>query len=204
MKRNIDVSHVFKAVIAMLLGLVSSSVFANTYSTDFEDIGGFVFSGGAVTEFSVGPAQFAGGMSGVAGIGELYRTGTHAWMVKGGETGMISFAPGEYSVSFYANAFSGSDGNTEIRAFDAENNVLAGMDLLPSDPFMLFSVIGRVDRIEFRNLDSANTRMNALDDFSVTAVPLPAAVWMLGASLAGWAGFSRRRLANDQSIRLAV
>lgn len=183
--------------------LIAAPAQANTYSTDFESIGGFVFSGGAVTEFSIGPATFTGGMSGVAGIGELYRFGTHAWMVKGGETGLISFAPGEYSVSFYANAFSGSDGITEIRAFAVEDQLLASLDLLPSDPFTLFSVIGRVDRIEFRNLDSANTRMNALDDFSVTAVPLPAAVWLFGASLAGWTGFSRRRLASDQSMRLA-
>lgn len=193
MNRIVDVSRVFKIVIAMLLGLVSSSVSANTYSTDFENIGGFVFSGGAVTEFSVGPATFTGGMSGVAGIGELYRSGSHAWMVKGGESGLISFAPGEYSVSFYANTFSGSDGNTEIRAFDAGNKLLAGLDLLPGDPFTLFSVTGAIDRIEFRNLDSANTRMNALDDFSVAAVPLPAAMWLFGASMVGWAGLSRRQ-----------
>lgn len=174
-------------------GLLSTApVHANTYSTNFEAIGGSVFSGAAVTEFSVGPATFTGGMSGVAFIGELYRSGSHAWMVKGGETGVINFAPGEYSVSFYANAFSGSDGITEIRAFAVEDQLLASLDLLPGDPFTRFSVTGLIDRIEFRNLDSANTRMNALDDFSVTSVPLPAAVWLFGASIAGWAGWSRR------------
>jgi|GEM_PF-5624563 len=203
MNRNVDVSRVFKIVIALLLGLVSSSVSANTYATDFETVGGSVFSGGAVTEFSIGPAAFSGGMSGVAGIGELYRSGSHAWMVKGGETGIIQFQPGQYEVSFFAKAFSGSDGNTEIRAFDAGSKLLAALDVLPSDPFSLFSVTGAIDRIEFRNLDSANTRMNGLDDFSVAAVPLPAAAWLFGASLAGWSGLSRRQ-AGRRSIRLAV
>jgi hypothetical protein len=193
MNRYVDVSVLFRLLIILLLGFTSGSVSASTYTTDFENIGGSVFSGGAITEFSIGPAKFTDGMSGVAGIGELYHSGTHAWMVKGGETGLIRFALGEYSVSFYANAFSGSDGNTEIRAFDAGNNLLAGLDVLPSDPFTLFSVTGAIDRIEFRNLDSANTRMNALDDFSVAAVPLPAAVWLFGVSLVGWAGLSRRQ-----------
>jgi len=190
MSQNAFARPVSKLLLATALSLIAGSVSANTYFTDFENIGGFIPSGGAATDFTVGPTRFTGGMSGVAGIGELYHSGTHAWMVKGGDTGIIQFNPGQYDVSFYAKAFSGSNGPSIINAYDQADHLLKTMSLTASDPFTKFMISGVIDRIEFLNTDSVATQMNTLDDFSVTAVPVPAAMWLFGSAMLGVVGFN--------------
>ncbi|MGR8930467.1 MAG: hypothetical protein ACU836_07490 [Gammaproteobacteria bacterium] len=181
-----------RVVFVTLMFFATNTVFASTFSTDFEDIGGFIPNGEGNTDFNVGPAHFIGGISGVAGVFELYRSGTHAWMVDGGETGIIEFSPGQYVVSFFAKAYSGSDGDTVINAFDTSDNMLASLTLTSQDPFTPFIVSGALDRIEFINNDSDDSRMNTLDDFSLTTVPVPAAIWLFASALVSIVGWSRQ------------
>lgn len=115
------------------LGFHANTAYTSTYSEDFESIGGFVTDGNAVTDFKVGPAQFTGGLSGGARIPELYKSGNHAWMVRGGDTGTILFDLGLLNVSFYAKAFSGADAGTTVTAFDV-NNILNSLLLNSGNP----------------------------------------------------------------------
>ncbi len=179
-------------LILAALGAFSSSAFAITVHEDFEGIGGFLDQGQGVSNFDVGTANFSGGMSGIAKIGELYKSGRHAWMVKGGETGTIQFGMNTTEVSFYAKAFSGADGSSVVTAFDKAGNTLQSLILEAANPFTKFTVSGLVYRITFVNNDSDNTRMNSLDDFSVTTVPIPAAFWLFGAAILGVMRFSRK------------
>ena len=170
-------------IILLTLVIFTSSASATTLFEDFESIGGTLPSG--ETDFDVGTANFTGGISGVARIPELYKSGDHAWMVFGGETGTIQFGPNTTEVSFYAKAFSEADGDSVITAFDSAGAELKKMTINPSDPFTKFTVTGLIDRIEYANNDSDNTRMNSLDDFSVTAIPVPAAFWLFTTALLG-------------------
>ena len=169
-------------ILISLLGF-TVPVSAATLFEDFEGIGGLLPNGNGKAIFSVGAANFSGGVSGVAGIRELYKSGTHAWMVNGGNTGTIQFGPNVTEVSFYAKAYSLADNTSVITAFDGANNLLASLILNSTDPFTKFTVTGLIDRIEFVNNDSDSSRMNALDDFSVTTVPIPAAFWLFGTAL---------------------
>lgn len=175
-----------------ILSFLANAAYASTYSEDFEAIGGFVADGDAVTDFKVGPAQFTGGLSGVARIPELYKSGNHAWMVRGGDTGTILFDPGFLNVSFYAKAFSGADAGTTITAFDTSNNILNSLILNSSDPFTRFMASGQLGRIEIANNDSNNARFNAVDNFQVNNVPLPAAIWLYASALLGLFGVNRK------------
>lgn len=176
------------------LTLISLGIFVSTASAvtvpaeDFENIGGFIGDGLGLTNFNVGTANFSGGVSGVARIFELYNSGNHAWMVFGGDTGIIQLGANTTEVSFYVKAFSGADGDSVITAFDSAGTELKKMTIAPSaasDPFTEFIVTGLVDRIEYTNNDSNNTRMNSLDDFSVTTIPVPAAFWLFGTAILG-------------------
>ena len=165
---NLVISHsltsIKRYVVLFTLGVFTSTVSATAVFEDFENIGGFI-PGNGVTNFNVGTANFTGGVSGVAGIPELYHSGTHAWMVKGGDTGIIQFGPNTTEISFYAKALSNADNSSVITAFDSANNVIDTLTLTASDPFSKFTVTGLINRIEFTNNDSDGTRMNSLDDF---------------------------------------
>lgn len=174
------------------LGFHANAAYASTYSEDFEAIGGFVADGNAVTDFKVGPAQFTGGLSGVARIPELYKSGNHAWMVRGGDTGTILFDSGFLNVSFYAKAFSGADAGTTVTAFDVNNNILNSLILNSGDPFTRFMVSGQLGRIEIANNDSDNARFNSVDDFQVNNVPVPAAIWLFASAMLGLFGANRK------------
>lgn len=180
-------------VMLATLSAFISSAYATTLHEDFEGIGGSISAGNGVSNFNVGTANFTGGMSGVAGIFELYNSGSHAWMVKGGETGTIQLGPNTTEVSFYAKAFSGADGTSVITAFDEADNILKTLTVEASNPFTLFSILGAIDRIEFVNNDSSNMRMNSLDDFSVTSVPIPAAFWLFGTAILSLIGASKEK-----------
>jgi hypothetical protein len=193
MNQYLFTRFLLRLISVIMLGLATNCALASTYSEDFEALGGFITDGNAATDFKIGPARFTDGMSGIARIPELYHSGNHAWMVKGGGTGIIQFDPGNFNVSFYAKAFSGSDGDTKITAFDQSNNVINSLTLNSANPFTKFAVSGLLGRIEFTNNDSANSRMNALDDFKVNAVPVPAAIWLFSSALLGVTGISRAR-----------
>lgn len=192
MKNLLQTQKVTRLIVIIALGFLANAAHASTYSEDFEAIGGFVADGNAVTDFKVGPAQFTGGLSGVARIPELYKSGNHAWMVRGGDTGTILFDSGFLNVSFYAKAFSGADAGTTITAFDINNNILNSLILNSSDPFTRFMVSGQLGRIEIANNDSDNGRFNAVDDFQVNNVPVPAAIWLFASALLGLFGVNRK------------
>lgn len=183
-------SHFLQRLVVLISFFVfAASVSATTIIDDFEGIGGVLPNG--ETEFSIGPATFSGGISGIAGIRELYNSGNHAWMIKGGQTGIIQFGPNVIEASFYARTSSAADASSIITAFDAADNTLESLTLNPGDSFVKFSVSGLIDRIEYVNNDSDSNRMNALDDFSITVVPVPAAIWFFGTALLSTFGFSR-------------
>ncbi len=188
-----------RLVILVTLGVLASTASATTLSEGFENIGGILSDGAGETNFDVGTANFSGGVSGVASIPELYKSGNHAWMVFGGETGTIQFGPETTEVSFYAKAFSEADGDSIITAFDIAGVELKKMTIppsSPSDPFTKFTVTGLIDHIDYVNNDSNSDRMNSLDDFSVTAVPVPAAFWLFGTALLGIIRFSNKSISN--------
>lgn len=187
--------------IKRFLTLIALGIFVSTASAvtvpdeDFENIGGLIGNGLGVTNFNVGTASFSGGVSGIARIFELYNSGNHAWMVFGGETGTIQLGPNTTGVSFYVKAFSGADEDSIITAFDGTNSVLKTMSVSRFDPsFAKFTVTGLIDRIEYTNNDSDNSRMNSLDDFSVTTVPVPAAFWLFGTAILGIIRLQKRRI----------
>jgi hypothetical protein len=194
MERDFLISVVKSALrffaLLSLLGF-SAMASATTVSTDFENIGGSVPGGLGVNNFDVGPANFTGGISGVAFIPELYHSGNHAWMVLAGNTGVIQFGANVTAVSFYAITSLEATGNSTLRAYDSSSNLIYSNTVVAGDAFKNFSIIGAIDRIEFFNGDAS--LMNALDDFSVTTVPVPAAFWLFGTALFGILGFSKTK-----------
>ncbi len=108
------------AALALMLGMQSGTALAapedQDVFTDFETID--------ATDFSIGSgdvtATFTGGFSGVAGILELYRSGTHAWMVRESNTGEIQFETNAATVDFFARARSTADGPSVLTAFDSQ------------------------------------------------------------------------------------
>lgn len=191
-----------KAMLLFVFWGAVQTVHANTYTSDFEIIGGLLASGAGATEFVIGPASFTGGVSGAAGVFELYRSGSHAWMVRGGDTGVIGFEPGQYVVEFYAKAYSSSAGTTEIRVYGLDEDLLATAILNVSDPFTRFSLSGLLGRIELINNDKNNTRFNALDDITITAVPLPGAFWLFGSLSFGLIALRNRgKQVNRQEVQ---
>lgn len=193
------VAHI---LVIAALGFLASTGYASTYTEDFEAIGGFVADGNAVTDFKVGPAQFTGGLSGVARIPELYKSGNHAWMVRGGDTGTIMFDSGFLNVSFYAKVFSGADAGTTITTFDINNNILNSLILNSGDPFTRFMVSGQLGHIEIANNDSDNARFNAVDDFQVNNVPVPAAAWLFMSAMLGLFGVNRKSHKNSLALKV--
>jgi len=186
------IHHATRFVVLLAFLGFTSIASAATISEDFEDIGSFLSDGDGVTDFNVGTARFTGGVSGIARIPELYQSGNHAWMVNGGQTGTIQFGPDVTEVSFYAKAFSEADGPSELTAFDGANNIIETITLNTTDPFQKITIGGSIDRIEFVNNDSDINRMNSLDDFSVTIIPVPPALGLFGTALLAIVGFSKK------------
>ena len=190
-----SLNSIKRFVLLVTLGVFTSPASAIAVFDDFENIGGFI-PGSGETNFNIGTANFTGGVSGIARIPELYKSGNHAWMVKGRETGIIQFGPNTTEVSFYAKAFSGADNSSVITAFDNANNVIDSLTLTASGPFTKFTATGLINRIEFFNNDSDGTRMNSLDDFSVTTVPVPGAFWLFGTAILGVVGYSKKSIST--------
>jgi len=155
--------------------------------TDFESINtsaGELFSIGTSPE----SATFNGdGFSGVAGIGELYRSGNHAWMINPGGTGVVEFETNAATVEFWTRIRSGADGSSVYTAFDDAGQVVDTLTIDTPGAFQLVSFNGDIDRIEIvNNATTAGDRlMNSIDDFGYTAVPEPSTLLLgLGAYVA--------------------
>jgi len=160
------------AALAFVLGMQSGTALAapedQDVFTDFETID--------ATDFSIGSgdvtATFTGGFSGVAGILELYRSGTHAWMVRESNTGEIQFETNAATVDFFSRARSTADGPSVLTAFDSQGQVVDSVTLNPGDPFEEVIFTGSIARIEFANNASEGCAdcMNSIDDFGFSPV----------------------------------
>ena len=162
--------------------------------TDFQTI-----STSTGEEFSIGTsptsATFSGdGFSGVAGIGELYHSGSHAWMINPSGTGVIRFETNAAVVEFWTRIRSGADGSSVYTAFDDADQVVDTLTIDTPGAFQLVSFAGNIDRIEVvNNATTAGDRlMNSIDDFGYTAVPEPATLLLGLSSLLAFAAGRRR------------
>ncbi len=119
-------------------------------------------------------AQLSGdAFSGIIGVRELYFSGTHAWMVNPGGTGLIQFEPNAAAVEFWTNSSRNANGSTIIRAFDDQDQVVDSVTLMGPDPFQLVSFSGNIDRIEVSNNATGFRQMNAIDDFGFSPLVIP-------------------------------
>ena len=114
---------------------------------------------------------------------------------------------GDYTFSVEANALTGSVflgasgnptlGNGAFQLF-AGTASSSNMNVITTDDWMTFTWrttldMGSID-VGLRNRDSAIYSI-AFDDYSVTLVPVPAAVWLFGSGLIGLIGVARRKKA---------
>ncbi len=142
--------------------------------------------------FSIGTspesATFSGdGFSGVAGIGELYRSGNHAWMINPGGTGTVEFETNAATVEFWTRLRTGADGSSVYTAYDDADQVVDTLTISTPGAFQLVSFTGNIDHIEVVNnaTTAGNRLMNSIDDFGYTAVPEPSTLLLgLGAGVA--------------------
>ncbi len=133
-----------------------------TFGTPF-DVG----TGDAIATFS-GDARSA-----FAGIGELYKSGSHSWMVGPAGVGTITFERNAAVVEFFAIARSGANGNTIITAFDDANAVVSTpVTIIPFNPFQLVSFTGNINRIDIQNFATGSnfSTYNGIDDFGYTPI----------------------------------
>jgi len=148
--------------------------------TDFETI-----NTSTGVPFMVGSAEFSGdAFSGVAGIGELYRSGSHAWMVNPEGTGIIDFGDmNAASVEFWARIRSGADGSSTYTSFDEGGSMIQAVTIDTPGAFQLVSFSGDIDHITVVNnatVAGGDRLMNSIDDFGYTTVPEPTSLVLLG------------------------
>jgi len=114
---------------------------------------------------------------------------------------------GDYIFSVDANALTGSvflstgsteglvDGAFELFAGGASSS---NMDVITTDDWMTFTWTVTLDAglidVGLRNTDIGFYSI-AFDNFSITAVPVPAAIWLFGSGLIGLIGVARRKKA---------
>ncbi len=146
--------------------------------TDFETI-----NTGIGDSFSIGTspdsATFSGdGFSGVAGIGELYFSGNHAWMVNPAGTGVIDFETNAATVEFWTRIRTGADGSSVYTAYDDADQVVDTLTISTPGAFQLVSFAGNIDRIVVENnaTTAGDRLMNSIDNFGYTAVPEPCSI----------------------------
>ena len=132
--------------------------------TDFETINSSDFTIGT----SPDTAHFTVGFSGVVGIGELYHSGTHAWMVNRLDTGLITFETDAATVNFFARTRSTADGNSVLTAFNSLDQVIDTLTLSPGDGWVEVIFTGAIARIEFTNSATCTGCMNSIDDFGLS------------------------------------
>lgn len=170
--RNTWVAALCTAFLFMWAALPEAT--AGTVFTDFEE-----FSPNTVVgvPFTIGTtperATFSGkAFAGREFIGELYYSGSRAWMVEPRGTGIVEFETNASEVSFWARTRSLATRTTEISAFDSMDQQIGSTVVLNApDPFQLVSFSGNIARIEVFNKDV--THMNAIDDFTFTTIPEP-------------------------------
>ena len=115
---------------------------------------------------------------------------------------------GDYIFSVNANALTGTVsipasgtrtlGNGGFELFTGSGAVSPNMDVIAVDDWTTFSWTTTLDA-GFIDVGLRNTNAGiysiAFDDFTITAVPVPAAVWLFGSGLIGLIGVARRKKA---------
>ena len=184
-------SYLRPAAALLLLAVSLSTPAAAEVFDDFELINTTV---GAPFTIGTAPeeATFSGdAFSGVAGIGELYFSGSHAWMVNPDGVGNIAFEANAASVTFWTRLRSGANGASIYTAYDDANQVVDSFTISTPAAFQLLTFAGNIDRIEVVNNATGNGQMNSIDDIRFTAVPEPTAATL--STLAVFALSWRRR-----------
>lgn len=119
-----------------------------------------------------------------------------------------------YQLSAYisGNQRGGPPTDVNFGFFDSSNLVLASKTINAigsSSPFTLYTVLftpatSIVAKLFFNDVLGTNNIGPILDDVSVTAVPLPAAAWLLLSGLAGIGAMARRRKSERPADRLQL
>lgn len=113
-----------------------------------------------------------------------------------------------YRVEFWGSTFKdhGRDGTGLIDATVGDVTQTFGVSnltatLVWTQFFFDFAATGTSSTLRFSNSQDPYTHFAMIDAVSVTAVPLPAAGWLMLSGLAGLATFSRRRIASRDRAR---
>jgi hypothetical protein len=165
-----------------------------TYFTDFEDVSPNTTPGQIIVVGDFPESADLGGdaFGGRIGVGALYHSGAHAWMVEANGAGVIAFETDADIAEFYARVQSGASGETVITAFDATDVVVDGPVIIePGTGWQLVSLTGGIARIDVENLDGG--QLNGIDDFGFTPLPEPSLAWALSSEAALLAVMGRRR-----------
>ncbi len=182
-------------VCALLAGVMSAEASGQDLFEDFEGIantsvGSEIVLGETGKQVTLsGADQFAG----VIGVGSLYHSGVRAWMGNAGGTSVMTFDLPADAVSFYATQRSGANGDSVVRAFDANNQMIGAAEVLTAGGgFRQLNFGGGVSRIEIENLATSANGMNSIDDLSYSAIPEPGMAGLVGAVML-FAGVRRGR-----------
>ncbi|WOO39641.1 hypothetical protein [Rubellicoccus peritrichatus] len=161
----------FFAILSLILA--ASNVFAQPSTLEFFTS----FDGSFGNELGTGDtvAVFDVGFSGVLGIGHLYHSGSFAWNVNAGQTGVITFDRPASVVAFWAGS---SDGGAVIQVFDRDNNVIDQVEGLPTNisgnnaDFFEFNAnnLGATDGIARITLNNNTSSFASIDDFGFTPI----------------------------------
>ena len=162
--------------------------------TDFESINTEVGE-----PFSIGAppvtATFGGdAFAGVAGIGELYFSGSRAWMVNPGGTGVIEFETPASTVEFRTRLRTGANGASVYTAFDDFDQIIDTISIESAAAFQEVGFTGAIARIEVVNSASGAGQMNSIDNFGFTPVPEPTSATLAAVVFLSVATMRRRQV----------
>lgn len=185
------------AIVIGAAGLFTSSVQADPQTLDqftsfeFTDLDGFTLGAGNQL------AQFTGGRAQIIGIPNLYHSGSFAWMLNGGETGVVTFTGLSASVIEFFGA--SINGPVTVNAYSPTNALIDSLNITDanfganmndfSNP-LSFSGVGSIGRIEL-TANAGGANRVSIDSFGFSVVPEPASAGVL--TLAGAAILLRRR-----------
>jgi len=182
---------------ALFMSLVSTSGFAATY--DFSTL----TSGTSVTTQYAGVSfSLAGGVSSgtpTVANGGIANSTTTDYPTADQLIATFDYAVENVSFNFENYGNNSSYGGTIWQAFDASNSLLGSGSLASAagELTSLLSLTGITSLILDNNLTGRDSWIFALetlsfDKASVSAVPVPAAIWFMGSGLLGLAGFNRK------------
>lgn len=218
-------SKVLKAAIVAtgMLAATSASAFASVVTLDFEGVRNFkpvgnFYNGGAGTNYGIqfSPATLAAVDADAGGGGNFANepSPNTVMFFLDSNNAILDVAAG-FDTGF--SFFYSSAKTASVNVYDglgATGNLLATINLVaqysqncsgdPTGDYCNFSPIGVMFDGIAKSIDFGGTaNFIAFDDItlgsetpgSVSAVPLPAAAWLFGSALLGFAGFSKRRTA---------